>query len=113
MSCEFSFQQGLDDTGKASTEVFGGTLSLALPTLPPKPIIEWALNSRKYNKGVIVMLDEHNIPQEKIMFDNAACISMSIDYTQKGEAYIITSIVIQAENLILGNGIEFTNHWIK
>jgi len=47
------------------------------------------------------------------MFDNAACISMSIDYTQKGEAYIITSIVIQAENLILGNGIEFTNHWIK
>jgi hypothetical protein len=47
---EFSFQQGVDDTGKASTEVYGGTLSLSLPMLPPNVVIEWALDSHKYKK---------------------------------------------------------------
>jgi hypothetical protein len=110
---EFSFQQGTDDTGKASTEVFGGTLSMTLPMLPPNVIIEWALASRMYKKGVIVVLDDHNVPQEKIMFENAACMGMGINYTQKGEAYITTNLTLQAERLILGNGLEFDNFWTK
>jgi hypothetical protein len=110
---EFSFQQGTDDTGKASTEVFGGTLSMTLPMLPPNVIIEWALDSRKYKKGIIVVLDDHDVPQEKIMFENAACIGMGINYTQKGEAYIMTDLTLQAERLILGNGLDFDNFWTK
>jgi hypothetical protein len=110
---EFSFQQGVDDTGKASTEVYGGTLSMTLPMLPPKVIIEWALDSHKYKKGVVVVLDEHNVPQEKILFDNAACISMGIDYTQKGESYIFTKVGLRAEKLVIGNGLDFDNNWIK
>ena len=110
---EFSFQQGVDDTGKASSEVFGGTLLLTLPMLPPKVIIEWALDSRKYKKGVVVILDDHDIPQEKVMFDGAACVDMNIDYTQKGESYIATSIVLQAEQLLFGNGLDFDNLWTK
>ena len=96
---EFSFRQGVDDTGKASTEVYGGTMSLTLPALPPNAIIEWAPDSRKYKKGVIVVPDEENAPQEKIMFDNAACIAVDIDYTRKGEAYIVTNLTLQAESL--------------
>lgn len=111
--CEFSFQQGYDDTGKPSTEVYGGTLSLSLPMLPPNDIIDWALDSHKYKKGVIVVLDEHNVPQEKIMFENAACINLNIDYTQKGESYIVSNIVIHSERLVFGNGMDFDNNWIK
>jgi len=110
---EFSFQQGVDDTGKASSGVFGGTLLLTLPMLPPNVITEWALDSRKYKKGVIVMLDDHDIPQEKVMFDGAACVDMNIDYTQKGESYITTSLVLQAEQLMFGNGLDFDNLWTK
>ena len=114
MNCQYSFQQGVDDTGKASTEVFGGTLSLTLPMLPPNVIVEWALDSRKYKDGVIVVLDEHNIPMEKILFKNAACINLSIDYTQKGESYTFTKIVLQAEKLMVGNGgLDFDNYWTK
>ena len=65
-SFEFSFQQGIDNKGKAATEVFGGSLSVTLPTLPSKEIIEWALDSRKYKKGVVVVLDNEDVPQEKI-----------------------------------------------
>jgi hypothetical protein len=62
---------------------------------------------------VVVTLDEHNVPQEKIMFENAACINMGIDYTQKGESYIVTTLTLQAERLIFGNGIDFDNNWVK
>ncbi|WP_165041704.1 type VI secretion system tube protein TssD [Dysgonomonas sp. ZJ709] len=112
-NCEFSFQQGIDDTGKASTQVFGGTLSLTLPMLPPKPIIEWALNSCKYMKGAIVLLNDHDEPVEKIWFENAACISLDVDYTQRGESYMTTKIEVQAESLLLDNGLDFDNEWVK
>lgn len=112
-SCDFSFQQGIDDTGRASTDVYGGTLSLTLPMLPPNEIIEWAINSRKYKKGVVVVLDEHNVPMEKIYFENAACISMNLDYMQSGTAYTFTKIIIRAEKLLFGNGLDFESNWVQ
>lgn len=108
---EYGFQQGVDDTGKASTEVYGGMLTMTLTMLPPNAVIEWALNSRKYQKGAIIILNEQNEPQHKLLFENAACVSMSVDYTQKGKAYISTKLVLQAERLIFENGFDFDNFW--
>lgn len=110
---EYGFQQGVDSTGKAVTEVYGGTLSLTIPTLPPDAILEWVLNSRKYKSGAVIMLNEQNEPLEKLLFENAACVNMSLDYTQKGRAYITTKVVLQAERLIFDNGFDFDNFWTK
>lgn len=111
-NCHFSFQQGIDRTGRASTRVYGGKISLVLPQLPPQSILEWSLQPRKYNDGVIVLVDAENIPLEKVFFKNATCAHMEIDYTQQGSSYTSTSIVIHAEQLIVGNGTTFTNEWI-
>lgn len=107
----YAFEQGIDDKGKATTKVYGGTLHITLPQLPPQAIIEWALTSRKYSDGTIIMLDAENMPLEKILFKNANCIGLSIDYTQSGETYVATSIVVQAQKLIVGNGVDFDNEW--
>jgi len=112
LDCNFSFQQGIDPTGKATTKVSSGSLQITLSQLPPIDIIEWALDSRKYTDGVIVMLDAENIPVEKILFKNATCIHFGIDYTQKGEAYTHTKLIVQAERLLVGNGIDFENEWV-
>ncbi len=32
--CNFSFQQGVDQKGRVSTRVYGGTIHLVLPQLP-------------------------------------------------------------------------------
>ena len=110
---EYGFQQGIDNTGKAATEVYGGTLSMTLSMLPPDTIIEWSLNSRKYKNGAIIILNAQNEPQEKLLFENAACVSMSFDYTQKGKSYITTKVVLQAERIIFDNGFDFDNFWTK
>ena len=110
--CNFTFQQGLDDKGHVSTRVYSGTIHVVLPQLPPKDILEWAVQSRKYHDGMIVLVDNENIPLEKIFFKNAACIGIEVEYTYQGSSYSTTSIVIQAENMVVGNGITFQSEWI-
>ncbi len=111
LDCHFSFEQGIDERGKATTRVHGGTIQVTLSQLPPQQIIEWGLQSRKYHDGVIVVLDAENIPLEKILFQNAACINMDLNYTQKGDGYAVTKLTIQAETIIVGSGIDFMNEW--
>ena len=112
LDCNFDFRQGVDRKGKATTRVYSGTIYVKLSQLPKNDLIEWALNSRKYSNGFIVVLDANNIPLEKFIFSNATCINFGIDYTLKGDSYTCTKLVIQAEKLIVGDGIEFENEWI-
>lgn len=109
--CEYSFEQGIDNSGKAATDVFGGTIAATIPTLPSQEIIDWAMKSRQYHNGAIVILDAHNDPIQKIKFENAACIKMKINYTLQGESYITTDIIIQAEWMVFDNGLEHNNFW--
>jgi hypothetical protein len=111
LDCNFAFEQGIDERGKATTRVHGGTIQVTLSQLPPMPIIEWALQSRKYNEGMIVILDAENIPLEKVLFQNAACVGFDLNYSRKGESYAATKLTLRAETVIVGNGIDFTNEW--
>lgn len=111
LNCNFSFQQAVDDKGKATTKVYGGTIDVTVAQLPSQDMIEWGLQSRNYKDGVIVVLDNENIALEKVFFQNAACVGLEIDYTQKGDSYASTKLVIQAEKLIVGNGVDFDNEW--
>ncbi|MEN9919785.1 MAG: hypothetical protein RL662_2221 [Bacteroidota bacterium] len=111
LHCSYTFQQGVDPRGKATTRVYGGNIQLTLSQLPPKEITAWALSSRKYQSGAIVMLDSENIPVERVLFENAACVGIDVNYTQSGDTYCATQLVIEAEVIIVGNGIDFLNEW--
>lgn len=110
--CDFSFQQGVDVKGKATTRVYAGMLNIILDKLPTDELIEWGVKSRKYVDGAIVLLDNENIPIQKILFEKAACSEFEIDYTQEGDSYARTRLVLQAEKLIVGDGVNFDNEWI-
>ncbi|MEN9919314.1 MAG: hypothetical protein RL662_1750 [Bacteroidota bacterium] len=111
LHCSYSFQQGVDDRGKATTRVYGGNIQATLSQLPPKEITAWALDSRKYQDGMIVILNNENVPVQKIIFENAACVALNLDYIQSNESYITSKITIVTEVLIVGNGIDFLNEW--
>jgi len=99
--------------GKASTRVYGGTIDLMLSQPPPPPLIAWGIESRKYLDGAIVILDYDNVPIEKILFKNAACVEIEFDYILDGTDYSETRISIQAEQLVIADGIQFTNEWTQ
>lgn len=108
--CSYGFSQGINVDGKAQTEVRGGTIQVAIPGIPPNDIIQWALDFRKYNDGVIVICDDNDFPLEKIKFTSAACIGMEISYSQKGKGYTVTNLTLQARQLNVGN-ITLDNRW--
>jgi hypothetical protein len=112
LDCHFSFEQGIDAKGQVKTWVYGGSIHITLSQLPPKPLVEWALNSRKYMDGAVIILDHENVPLSKILFKNAACIGLEMNYTHQGESYMATKLVIQAETIVVGDGIDFMNEWV-
>lgn len=110
--CSYTFAKAIDGKGQVQSKVEGGTIEIELSTLPSKSIIQWALNPRKYESGMIVFVDDGGVPQEKILFSDAACVSMEITYMQTGSAYIKTSLVLTAKKMMVGNTV-FESRWIN
>lgn len=112
LTCSFSIQQGGDRSGKATTRVFTSSIEVVLSQFPSIELLEWGLQSRKYLDGIIVVLNDENIPIEKIIFKNAACTKFEIDYIHPDKSYVSTKIAIQAEELTVGGDVRITNEWI-
>lgn len=110
---EFTFAQGIDEKGKPATEVQGGNIQVTIPNLPTKELIEWMLDTRKSKNGVIVMLDNENIPTQKLSFENGICINLATTYEKQEGSFSSTDLVISTERIILDNGIDFDNFWTK
>ena len=113
LRCCFSLEQGTQRNCKVSSRVYTSAIEVVLSQFPSKEILEWGMGNRKYIDGMIVLLDAENIPLEKIIFRNAACTRLELDYIQKGESYTSVNMMIQPEHLLLGssNDITITNEW--
>ena len=84
---------------------------MTIPGLPPNDVIRWALDSRKYYDGTIVICDDNDMPLEKIQFETASCIGMEIDHTRDGKVFVVTKIVLQVNKMTVG-AITLDNRWI-
>ncbi|MGL4227603.1 MAG: type VI secretion system tube protein TssD [Tannerellaceae bacterium] len=109
-SCSYGFSQGTDTNGKPQTEVRGGTISVIYGGLPQDDMLRWMLGSRKYEDGAIVVCNDNNEPLEKIIFEQAACVGLEVDYTQQGKNYIQTKITLQARKITIGDT-TLENRW--
>ena len=109
-SCSYSFSQGIDLNGKPQTEVRGGTIFLTYASLPQEDMLRWMLGSVQYEDGAIVICDDNDEPLEKIIFEQAACVGLEIEYTQTGKSYNHTKITLQARKIKVG-GTTLENRW--
>ena len=109
-SCTYGFAQSDDHTGKPQDDAAGGAISIIYPGIPPREIIEWGLSHDKYLDGTIVICDQNEQPLEKLKFEQAACVDMSIVYDKEGEGLFSTQLVLQAFSLSVGTQF-LTNRW--
>ncbi|QIK52915.1 hypothetical protein G7051_00550 [Dysgonomonas sp. HDW5B] len=61
--CSYTFAKGID--GKGQVQSKAEIIKLELSSLPSKAIIQWALNPRKYESGMIVFSDDAGTPSRK------------------------------------------------
>lgn len=88
----------------------GGTIFLTYASLPQEDMLRWMLGSVQYEDGAIVICDDNDEPLEKIIFEQAACVGLEIEYTQTGKSYIHTKITLQARKIKVG-GTTLENRW--
>jgi len=110
--CSYSFAKEIDVKGEPHSMAMGGLIELEFTCLPSNPILEWAINKRKYEDGAIVITDNEGASLERIFFTSAACVSLSISYIQTGEAYVSTSLVLSAKTLKVGTN-TLDNRWVN
>jgi hypothetical protein len=109
--CTYSFWQGTDQSGKPQMDAKGGAIYITYPNIPPKEILQWALDDRKYYDGTIVICDDSGQPLEKIGFEQAALVKMKMEYSQEGTGFLSTNIELRAFSLQVG--VHFlTNRWV-
>ncbi len=101
-SCSYSFSQGIDGNGKPQTDVLGGAIQVTYGGLPQNDMIEWMLGSRKFHEGAIVVCNDADEPLEKVLFEQATCVSMNIMFSQHGASYISTKFTLQARKIQVG-----------
>lgn len=110
--CNYTFTKEIDNKGQVQSKAVGGIIEMELFSLPSKSLLTWGVNPRKYESGMIVFCDDAGVPLEKIIFTDAACISMDITYIQTGNAYIKTSMILSAKKMMIGN-IIFESGWLN
>jgi hypothetical protein len=95
----FSIGKDVDATGKVveGTEV-KTSLSVVLPQVPDNNIIEWEVNPEKRYNGAVIALDENDAPVEKILFKDAACQKMRINFSRE-RGTCCTELAIGSENI--------------
>lgn len=109
-SCGYCFSQGINTDGKPQTNVRGGTIHLTYCGLPQDDMLRWMLSPFKYEDGAIVICNDNDEPLEKLFFEQAACVGLEIEYTQKGKSYIHTRITLQARKIKVGET-SLENRW--
>ena len=112
LSCDYSFAKGTDRNGKPQTEVRGGTIKVCYPNVPRPEFMGWMLKSGKLENGAIVICDANDLPLQKILFEDGACIALEVEYAQQGKSFTSTSMTIQVNKLKIGS-VELDNKWIK
>lgn len=109
--CQYEFRQGIDIKGQTQTEVKGGSFLVTFPGLPSLDMIQWMLDTRKYQNGAIAIYDNSGSTLEKVTFEKATCVNMELAFIRQGTTYISTKLTLQAQKISLGTE-EFENNWV-
>lgn len=107
---DFTFMQATDETGKPQGEVYSGMITMNYPSLPTNELINWMMNSRKYEDGVITTYGEDGAPMQKLEFKQATCVNMKIDFQQAGSSYCNCQFMIVANKINIGDA-AVDNDW--
>lgn len=110
--CNYSLYQGVDEKGQAQTNVRVSDITATYDGLPSQEIIEWALDSRRYLNGSLVLSDANDMPVKKLFFQDGACVSLHLNFSSAGKSSIITQIRIKPRRLVIDED-SIDQNWIS
>jgi len=115
VSCNYSFNQSIDDKGRPSSKVQGGIIKVTIVSTDSAALTSWMLDPYKRDKGKITfMRDDQESTLKEISFDEAYCVEYSEHFDARG-ADTNTSMTLSlttSANKINANGAQLDNKWV-
>jgi hypothetical protein len=115
VKCSYSFDQAIDDKGRPSSKVQGGTINVTIVSTDSAALTSWMLDPYKRESGKITFkrIDQDSTLKE-ISFEEAYCVSYQEQFDARGadtNTSMILSLTISA-NKINANGAVLDNKWV-
>lgn len=109
LSCEFGFQQQLDETGRPATKPRGGLIHLTIESTDKEMIAEWMLNRMSRKNGRIEFPLRNN-RKKVVTFEDGICVSYNESYNSTDNVPMVLDFTISANKITLGSA-TFNNDW--
>lgn len=107
----FSLHQNVDATGRPSSDVRGGIVSVSVESTEDNTLFEWMTDAHAFKDGKITFFKrDQDSKMKELEFKSAACIDYSEHFDAISNSPMLTTITFSAKEITLAGGTH-TNPW--
>ncbi|MEL6671119.1 MAG: type VI secretion system tube protein TssD [Bacteroidota bacterium] len=111
LHCSYSLQRDIDFSGRPSSDVRGGTITVEIESSGDTSFFEWMTNPFTQQSGSIVFKKRNEDSTMKEMkFTDAYLVGLDESYDAVGDNPMTERLTFSAKTIALGNG-EHENDW--
>ena len=115
IGCTWTLDQSIDDKGRPSSKVQGGTLKVTvLSNGENGPLVEWMVDPfKKADATVTIFRDDQDSAEKKIELKEAYAISCTenFDATGSSTGASMTLTLVMSANILIIDGHKVDNKW--
>jgi len=111
LACHYSFNQNVDTTGRPSSDVRGGTVSLTIESTDDNAIFNWMTDPHGFKDGKVTFFKrDQDSKMKDLEFKQAACINYSEAFDANSSSPMSLAFTLSAKEIVL-NGDSHKNPW--
>jgi len=111
LTCDFSFSQEIDETGKPSSRPQGGLINITVESTDKETLAEWMFSKMGMKDGKIEFQLRNN-KTKVLSFKEGVCIAYNESFNAAGSIPMMVHFTISPNSIKLGSA-EFKNEWKK
>jgi len=111
ISCHYSLHQNVDPTGRPSSGVRGGSVSITIESSDDNSIYTWMTDEHGFKDGKITFFKrDQDSKMKELEFKQAACIDYTETFHSNSSGPMAIAFTISAKELHVG-GDKHHNDW--
>ena len=111
LNCHYALHQNVDATGRPSSDVRGGTVTVTIESTDDNTIYTWMTDSHAFKDGKITFYKrDQDSKMKELEFKQAACIDFAESFDANSSSPMSLSFTLSAKELSLG-GDSHANPW--
>lgn len=113
LHCNYSLRQEFDETGRPSTTVRGGTITVTIDSSESADFFTWMADPYKMKNGKVIFYkrDEKDAVLKELAFEDGYLVEYQENFDHKGDNPTTETFKISAKKITMGDG-EHANEWV-